>query len=210
VLAEKRGLPGPEYLQRWFTEQLRDWLADRGRRLVGWDEINDEGPLQGAVAMAWRDASYGVKAAEAGMDVVMCPVTHTYFDYYPSADPTEAYAIGGHLPLEQAYAFEPLAGLPENLHRRVLGTQCQMWREYVPDTRRVDYLLYPRACAHAEVAWSPPTGRTYREFLDRLRTHLDRLTAIGVEFRPLEGPLPWQQGGSGALRRPAEHGGPAR
>lgn len=210
ALAERRGLPGPEFLQRWFTEQLRGWLADRGRRLVGWDEINDEGPLEGAVAMAWRDASYGVKAAEAGMDVVMAPLTHTYFDFYPSADPTEAYAIGGLTTLEKAYAFDPLAGVPTAVTDKVLGTQCQVWREYMPDTRRVDYMLYPRACAHAEVAWSSPEGRSYREFLDRLRTHLERLTALGVEYRPLEGPLPWQQGGTGPLRRPAEHGGPAR
>ncbi len=208
ALAERRGLPGPEYLQRWLTEQLRDWLAARGRRLVGWDEINDEGPLEGAVAMAWRDASYGIAAAKAGMDVIMCPVTHTYFDYYPSDDPTEAYAIGGHLPLEQAYAFEPLTGLPPEVHDKVLGTQCQVWREYMPDTRRVDYMLFPRACAHAEVAWSAPDGRSFEEFSDRLPTHLERLSAIGVEFRPLAGPLPWQQGGTGALRRPPEHGGP--
>lgn len=208
ALAEKRGLPGPELLQRWFTEQLRDWLAVRGRRLVGWDEINDEGPLEGAVAMAWRDTSYGVKAAEAGLDVIMSPTSHTYFDYYPSADPTEAYGIGGLLTLETVYGFEPLANVPEDVHDKVLGTQCQLWREYVPDARRTDYLLYPRACAHAEVAWSAPAGRSFPEFLDRLRTHLDRLTALGVEYRPLEGPLPWQRGGAGLLRRPVEHGGP--
>ena len=207
ALAEKRGLPGPEYLQRWFTEQLRDWLAARGRRLVGWDEINDEGPLEGAVAMAWRDAAYGVKAAEAGLDVIMSPASHTYFDYYPSTDPTEAYAIGGLVTLEKAYAFEPLANIPQPVEDKVLGTQCQVWREYIPDTRRVDYMLYPRACAHAEVAWSSPVGRSYPEFLDRLRTHLDRLTALGVEYRPLEGPHPWQRGGTAALRRPIEHGG---
>ena len=208
ALAATRGLPGPEYLQRWLTEQLRDWLAARGRRLVGWDEINDEGPLEGAVAMAWRDAAYGAKAAAAGMDVVMSPVSHTYFDYYSSADPSEAYAIGGLTTLEKAYAFEPLADLPLEAHPRVLGTQCQVWREYLPDTRRVDYMLFPRACAHAEVAWSPPDGRSYPEFLDRLRIHLDRLAAVGVEYRPLEGPLPWQTGGTGAFRRPVEHGGP--
>ncbi|MFT4167338.1 MAG: beta-N-acetylhexosaminidase [Microlunatus sp.] len=206
-LAARRGLPGPEYLQRWLTEQLRDWLAARGRRLVGWDEINDEGPLPGAVAMAWRDAAYGVKAAEAGMDVVMAPLSHTYFDFYASSDPTEVYAIGGLTTLEKAYAFEPLAGVPEAIHSRVLGTQCQIWREYIADTRRTDYMLYPRACAHAEVAWSSPEGRSYDEFLTRLPVHLERLTALGVEYRPLAGPLPWQQGGTGALRRPVEHGG---
>lgn len=207
TLAEERGLPGPEYLQRWFTEQLREWLAARGRQLVGWDEINDEGPLSGAVAMAWRDAAYGIQAAEAGMDVVMAPFSHTYFDFYPSRDPNEAYAIGGLTTLERAYAFEPLADVPPAVQHKVLGTQCQLWREYIPDTRRADYMLYPRACAHAEVAWSQPEGRLFPEFLDRLRPHLDRLAALGVEYRPLTGPLPWQQGGTGALRRPVQHGG---
>ena len=109
--------------------------------------------------MAWRDAAYGVKAADAGLDVIMSPASHTYFDYYPSDDPTEAYAIGGLVTLEKAYAFEPLANIPEAVHDKVLGTQCQVWREYMPDTRRVDYMLFPRACAHAEVAWSSPDGR---------------------------------------------------
>ena len=86
---------------------------------------------------------------------------------------------------------------------------CWAPSEYIADTRRTDYMLYPRACAHAEVAWSAPDGRSYEEFLTRLGPHLDRLTALGVEYRPLAGPLPWQQGGTGALRRPIEHGGPA-
>ncbi len=204
-LAESLGLPGPEYLQRWFTEQLRDWLAERGRRLVGWDEINDEGPLDGAVAMAWRDASYGIAAAQAGMDVVMTPVTHTYLDYYPSAGDDEAYSIGGLLPIETVYAFEPLDGLPPELHHRVLGTQCQLWREYMPTTARTDYMLFPRACAHSEVAWSDPAGRSWPEFEQRLAGHLERLDAMGVGYRPQDGPLPWQRGGTGALSRPPEH-----
>jgi hexosaminidase len=77
----------------------------------------------------------------------------------------------------------------------------------MPDTRRVDYMLFPRACAHAEVAWSSREGRSYEEFIGRLPAHLERLTAIGVDYRPLTGPLPWQQGGTGAFRRPVQHGG---
>ena len=159
--------------------------------------------------MAWRDASYGIAAAEAGMDVIMSPVTHTYFDYYPSDDPTEAYAIGGHLPLEQAYAFEPLAGLPAE--RAPQGP-----RHPVPGVAGV-HARHPAGRLHAVPAGLRPrrgglvgAGRPVatRSSSDRLPTHLERLAAIGVEFRPLEGPLPWQQGGTGALRRPAEHGGP--
>lgn len=208
-LAEQRGLPGPDHLQRWFTEKLRDWLAERGRRLVGWDEINDgadgAGPLAGAVAMAWRDAKYGLAAAEAGLDVVMSPEQLTYFNYYPSRDVEEPYCIGGNISLADAYGFDPLEAIPPEHQDRVLGTQCQLWTEYIPNPRVLEYMLWPRACAHSEVAWSDPAERSYAEFEARLTPHLERLSAQGVNFRPLAGPLPWQQGGSGRYRRPDAH-----
>ncbi|HYP43918.1 MAG TPA: beta-N-acetylhexosaminidase [Propionibacteriaceae bacterium] len=205
ALAAERGLPSARHLQRWFTEQLRDFLAARGRQLVGWDEICDEGPLEGAVAMAWRGPEYGVAAAEAGLDVVMAPVTATYFDYYPSDQPEERYAIGGLTTTEHAYAFDPLDQMPPAAQSRVLGTQCQLWTEYAPDMRRIEYLLFPRACAHSELAWSAPAGRSFNEFGTRLSTHLGRLDALGVNYRPEAGPHPWQQGGTKTLRRPDAH-----
>jgi hexosaminidase len=202
ALAAERGLPDVTHLQRWFTEQLRDWLDARGRRLVGWDEIGDEGPLPGAVAMAWRGAHYGVLATAAGLDVVMAPMSHTYFDFYPGGGPEEQYAIGGLTTTETAYGFDPLAGMPPASAARVLGTQCQLWTEYMPTMRRVEYMLFPRGCAHSEVAWSAEEGRSWEEFQPRLAGHLHRLDALGVSYRPESGPLPWQQGGSGTLRRP--------
>lgn len=207
-LARQRGLSGPDQLQRWFTEQLRGWLAARDRVLVGWDEIGDEGPVPGSVVMAWRDARYGRAAVAAGLPVVMSPMSHTYFDWYPGPEDSEPYAIGGLCTVEQVHGFDPLEGIPPEGHALVLGTQCQLWTEYVPNGRRVEYMLFPRACAHAEVAWSSPEGRSWAEFEPRLAEHLQRLDALGVEFRPLTGPLPWQQGGTGALRRPDAHRGP--
>ena len=204
-LAASRGLSGPEQLQRWFTEQLRAWLMERDRVLVGWDEIGDEGPVPGSVVMAWRDASYGRTAAEAGLPVVMAPMTHLYLDFYATDADTEQYAIGGHTPLEKVYAYDPLDGIPAAQHPLVLGTQVQLWTEYMPSTRRVDYMAFPRACAHAEVAWSSPEGRSWAEFEPRLTAHLERLDALGVDYRPLAGPRPWQQGGTGRLRRPDAH-----
>ncbi|MGI3786210.1 MAG: family 20 glycosylhydrolase, partial [Janthinobacterium lividum] len=182
-------------------------LAARGRQLVGWDEICDEGPLAGAVAMAWRGAEHGVAAAAAGLDVVMAPATHTYLDHYPGAGADEPYAIGGLTTTETVYGFEPLAGMTEESRPRVLGTQCQLWTEYVPTMRRAEYLLFPRACAHSEVAWSTSEGRSWAEFQPRLEVHLERLDALGVNFRPEAGPRPWQQGGTGRLRRPPEQPG---
>lgn len=205
ALARQRGLADVDHLQRWFTEQLRDFLAERGRRLVGWDEICDEGPLAGAVAMAWRNASYGVTAAEGGMDVVMAPSPSTYFDYYPSDCADEPYRIGGLISTRDAYTLEPLEGLTEAATERVLGTQCQLWTEYVTSMADVQYMLFPRACAHSEVAWSDPTGRSWPEFADRLAGHVTRLDALGVNHRPESGPLPWQRGGTGLRSRPAAH-----
>jgi hexosaminidase len=208
-LAEQRGLADASQLQRWFTEQLRDWLAAHGRQLVGWDEICDQGALPGAVAMAWRGADIGSRAAAAGLDVVMSPMQHTYFDFYPGPGEEEQYAIGWLTTAETAYGFDPLAGIDGEHHARVLGTQCQVWTEYMPTMRRVEYMLFPRACAHSEVAWSEQAGRSWEEFEPRLAAHLERLDALGVNFRPLAGPHPWQQGGTGALRRPEAHRGRA-
>ena len=169
---------------------------------MGWDEIADEGPVPSSVVMAWRDASYGRDAVAAGLPTVMAPMTHTYFDFYPSLDDTEQYAIGGLTTVEEAYAFDPVAGIPAEDQHLVLGTQCQLWTEYMPTTRRVEYMLFPRACAHSEVAWSSAAGRRWEEFEPRL-------AELGVNYRPLDGPLPWQQGGTGTLRRPDAHRGPA-
>ncbi len=204
-LAAERGLPDADHLQRWFTEQLRDWLAERGRQLVGWDEINDEGILDGAVTMAWRDESYGIAAAKGGLPVVMSPVSKTYFDYYPGRGDDEPYSIGQLTTTEEAYSLEPTEGIPAELQDRILGTQCQVWTEYMPNLRRVQYMLFPRACAHSEVAWSDPTDRSWSEFSERLAGHLRRLDALGVNYRPESGPLPWQQGGTGRWQRPEQH-----
>jgi hexosaminidase len=207
-LAEQRGLSGPGQLQRWFTEHLRGWLEARGRVLVGWDEIGDDGPVPGAVVMAWRHARHARAAVAAGQAAVLAPLSHTYFDFYASDDEDEPYAIGGLTPVQRVYAFDPLAGIPADRQHLVLGTQCQLWTEYVSGARRVDYMLFPRACAHSEVAWSSPTGRSWAEFEPRLSGHLARLDALGVNYRPLAGPLPWQRGGTGRLRRPDAHRGP--
>jgi hexosaminidase len=202
-LASERGLDGPAHLQRWFTEQLRAWLVARDRVPVGWDEITDDGPVPGAVAMAWRDAALGVRAAEHGMDVVMAPYPRTYFDYYASDSDDEPYRIGGLIDTPTVYSFDPLEGVPDAASDRVLGVQGQLWTEYLPTARDIDYAAFPRACALAEVAWSDPADRSWAEFESRLAAHLERLDVLGVDYRPEAGPRPWQRGGSGRRQRPA-------
>ncbi len=200
-LAAQRGLAGPGQLQRWFTDQLNRWLAERGRIAVGWDEIAEEGPVPGAVAMAWRGAAHGVRAAEHGMDVVMAPTRRTYLDYYPSDRDDEPYRIGGLVETPTVYAFDPLEGVPDEFAGHILGVQGQLWTEYQQTPRDLDYTAFPRACALAEVAWSDPVGRSWDEFVPRLEAQLERLDVLGVNYRPEAGPRPWQRGGTGRLAR---------
>ena len=128
----------------------------------------------------------------------------TYFDYYPSERDDEPYRIGGLLDTPTVYGFEPLEGVPgRQFAHHVLGVQGQLWTEYLPTPRDVDYAAFPRACALAEVAWSDPEDRSWAEFEPRLAKHLERLEVLGVNYRPLAGPRPWQRGGTGRLRRVA-------
>jgi hexosaminidase len=196
------GLAGPDALQGWFTAQMAVLLAERGRRLVGWDEIVECGPLPaGATVMSWRGEQGGIDAARAGFDVVMCPAKPCYFDHYQSGSPDEPLAIFGLNTLEAVHSYRPVpTALAPEAAEHVLGTQFQLWSEYLPDPQAVEYMAFPRAAALAEVAWSGPGGEL-GEFTHRLAQHLRRLDALGVNYRPLGGPRPWQRGGSGARHR---------
>jgi len=181
------GLKDEDELQSWFTHRMDEFLTAHGRTLVGWDEILQGGLAPNAVVMSWRGVDGGIAAAQAGHDVVMAPGSHTYFDHYQSADTVaEPLAIGGYLPLDTVYAFEPVPpALTASEARHVLGAQGQLWTEYVPDAKRAEYMVFPRVCALAEVLWTPPQERDYGDFAKRLVTHLERLAALDVNYRPI-------------------------
>lgn len=175
-------------LQSWFIRQAAKHLASKGRAIIGWDEIMEGGIEREAAIMAWNRGDLVAKAAKEGHDVVATPIDFTYFDHYQSKDP-EPYTIGGLLTLEQVYAYEPMpAGLDEAAQRHLLGAQAQIWTEYQPTPKHVEYMLWPRLAALSEVLWSPREGRDTGAFLSRLRTHLPRLDALDVNYRPLSGP----------------------
>jgi hexosaminidase len=117
----------------------------------------------------------------------MAPGSHTYFDHYQSADTAaEPLAIGGFLPLDTVYAYEPIpAALTPEEARHVLGAQGQLWTEYIPDAKRAEYMAFPRACALAEVLWTPREQKDYADFLRRLAPHLERLAVLDVNYHPL-------------------------
>jgi len=197
------GLSSEEELQGWFTARLGAFLTDNKRRLVGWDEILEGGPLpDGATVMSWRGTRGGLAAARAGFDVVMCPEAPCYFDHYQSDDPQEPLAIHGRNTLADVYGYDPVPDdLGKDAAHHVLGSQFELWTEYLPRPEDVEYMAFPRAAALAEVVWSGPGG-DLATFERNLAIHLARLDELGVNYRPPAGPHPWQRGGQGARRRP--------
>lgn len=196
-LMADEGFDRPRQLQSWFTRRIADHVAGRGRTLVGWDEVLEEGAPDGTVIMAWRSLHAVADAAEASHDVVLTPERPLYFDWAHSHDSVEPLAIRGANSVKDVYRFDPvLPELSEEQARRVLGAQCQLWTEYVPTPRRAEYQYFPRLCAFAETVWSPPpadgAARDYATFEPRLACHLDRLAALGIDYRPLDGPTPGQ------------------
>jgi len=179
------GLKDEHELQSWFIRQMDAFLTKHGRRLLGWDEILEGGLAAGATVMSWRGMDGGIAAAKSGHDVVMAPTSHTYFDQYQSRDRRwEPLSIGGFMPLDTVYAFEPVPpSLTADEARHVLGAQGQVWTEYLRTPKEVEYMAYPRLTALAEVVWSPRGPRDFAEFRRRLAVHLLRLDAMDVGYR---------------------------
>jgi hexosaminidase len=179
------GLSGVQDLQEWFLNRLCAHVHAQGRTPVVWDEAFTAGLHPSAVVMAWRDEAVGVAAAAAGRDVVMAPQQRTYFDHHQDDGPDQPLAIGGLTRLRDVVDYDPApASMTDGSRRRVLGTQGQLWTEYLPTPARVDEMAYPRLAALAERAWSrSPTS--YPEFRSRLAQHAERLEHAGVRWRAL-------------------------
>ncbi|MFQ5536841.1 MAG: beta-N-acetylhexosaminidase [Gemmatimonadota bacterium] len=181
----REGLADEDELQSWFIHRIETFLNEHGRRLIGWDEILDGGLAPDATVMSWRGTQGGIEAARQGHDVIMTPYSHLYFDYYQGDPEKEPLAIGGYLPLDSVYSFEPI---PEELTpgeaRHILGAQANVWTEYMKTEDQVEYMVFPRLFALAEVVWTPEKNKDLHAFRRRLKWHLRRLKAMGVNFRP--------------------------
>lgn len=192
-LARERGLAGPRELQFWFLEQLRAHIQTRGRRMLAWDEVLEHEVTPDVTVLGWRgDAGIG-EALRRGIPVIACPDNQLYFDYRQSDDPREPIPVGVVVGLREVYAFQPVPewATPEQASF-LRGAQANLWAEHLDDARTRDYMLWPRACALAEVLWSG-AGGDFDDFARRLDTHLGRLDERGVEYRRASGPLPWQE-----------------
>ena len=160
---------GIEEKQAHFTKRVFDFLTSKGRRALGWDEILDGSP-QDAMIMSWRGTAPGAKAAEAGHDVIMAPTTHCYLDYQQVEDVLfEPSRCGGFIPIEKVYSLDPAPdSLSVEARQHILGTQANLWSEYMTNEAMVEYQALPRMTALAEVQWTMPERKNFDDFKQRL------------------------------------------
>jgi hexosaminidase len=185
------GLKDEKELQSYFIHRIEKILNAKGKRMMGWSEIQEGGIAPNALLMDWIGG--GLQAARGGHDVVMTPMAHCYLDFYQSKGP-EPKAIGGFVPLEAVYALEPVpAQLEPQYVKHILGAQGNLWAEFIPNYRHLQYMAYPRGCAIAEVGWTPAALKDWADFQARLQVHSARLTARGVNYR---GPSRYTQVGT--------------
>lgn len=159
-----------ERLQSYVIHEAEEFLNSKGRKMIGWDETLEGGLAPNATVMSWRGEAGGIEAAKQHHDVVMTPNTYLYFDYYQSKDTeTEPMAIGGYLPMERVYSYEPMPkSLSPEEQKYIVGVQANLWTEYIPDFKQVQYMVLPRMAALCESQWCAPEKKNYEAFLQRV------------------------------------------
>lgn len=184
AIMKREGLENEDELQSWFIQRIEKFLNNRGRLLIGWDEILEGGLAPNAAVMSWRGEAGGIEAASNGHNVVMSPGFALYFDHYQADPSAEPLAIGGFSPLEKVYAYEPIPEslVPWRIHH-VMGAQANVWTEYMKSADHVEYMVFPRLMALAERVWSPKTQRDFADFQARLRPQYHILDQLNVNYR---------------------------
>ena len=183
------GLKGEDGLQAWVTRHFTDYLAKKGRRTIGWNEILAGNPGIETVVHNWRKPEYGIEAAEKGHDVIISALGATYFSVSQGTkdDPFTYLSPQRRCSLATAYAFDPFDGMADAVKSRVLGAECCMWSECVWNEYDLAFKLWPRTCAFAEAVWTAPAApRDFADFARRMAIHRKRLIAAGVNCAQLE------------------------
>jgi hexosaminidase len=183
-LKDRNGHTAEHYLQSYVTARIEKFLNDHGRSIIGWDEILEGELAPNATVMSWRGMDGGIKAAQMGHDVIMSPTDYCYFDYYQTQHTEgEPLAIGGYVPLEKVYSFEPAPDqLTAEQKNHILGAQANLWTEYISDPEHVEYMTLPRLAAMSEVQWMKPGKKEYTAFLKRLPRLLSLYEKLGYNF----------------------------
>ena len=161
-------LANVDELQSYLIHRIEKFLNNHGRRLLGWDEILQGGIAPNATVMSWRGEEGGIAAVTSGHHAIMTPGAYCYLDSYQDAPYSQPEAIGGYLPLKKVYAYDPVpASLTAEQAKLVYGVQGNLWVEYIPTPEHVEYMIYPRMLALAEVAWSAPERKSWPDFHTR-------------------------------------------
>jgi hexosaminidase len=169
---QDEGLKDEHELQSFFIKRIQSFLKANGKELIGWDEILEGGLAEGAIVQSWRGMEGGIDAAKNGNQAIMSPTSHAYLDYGLDA-----------IDLKKVYSFEPIPSeLNKEEKKLILGGECNMWTEHVPDEKTLDSKVFPRMIAMAEVLWSDSTHRSYNEFVERLQLHYSVLDDLGVDY----------------------------
>jgi hexosaminidase len=183
ALIKKEGLKDEHELQSYFISRIEAYLNSKGRQIIGWDEILEGGLAPNATVMSWRGINGAIEAAKQHHNVIMTPTSHCYFDYYQSENEDEPIAIGGFLPLEKVYSFNPIPDeLNEEESKYVLGAQGNIWTEYIKTSEHVEYMAFPRILAMSEVVWSKQENKNYADFVKRVENFHERLDALNINY----------------------------
>jgi len=177
------GLKDEHELQNYFITRIEKYLNSKGRQIIGWDEILEGGLAPNATVMSWRGIHGAVEAAKQHHNVILTPGSHCYFDHYQSTNSSEPLAIGGFLPLDKVYSFNPIPEeLTEEESEYVLGAQGNIWTEYIPTEAQVEYMAFPRILAMSEVVWSNPENKNYDDFVSRVENFNRRLDILDINY----------------------------
>jgi len=184
---KKEGLKNEHELQSYFVQRIEKFLNAHGKKMIGWDEILEGGLAPNATVMSWRGEEGGIAAAQAHHDAVMTPGNYCYFDHYQADPKTQPLAIGGFTPLKEVYEYEPIPKeLTPEEGKYILGAQGNVWTEYMKTPERVEYMVFPRIAALAEVVWSPKASRNYDDFMNRMQDEVKRYDAYGINYCKVE------------------------
>lgn len=181
-------LANVDELQSYMIHRIEKYLNSKGRKLIGWDEILEGGVSKTATVMSWRGTEGGIKAMKSGNDVIMTPGRYCYLDHTQDAPFKEPESIGGYLPLELVYSYEPVEEtMPEDGMDHLIGVQANLWTEYVTEDSHAEYMYWPRAIAIAEIGWSRAETKDYDNFKSRVIPALETMNAKGyTTFNLLE------------------------
>ena len=181
-LMKREGLADVNELQSYMIHRAENFLKSKGRRLIGWDEILEGGLAPDATVMSWRGEAAGFKSARMGHDVVMTPGAYLYLDMYQADPRTQPVAIGGYSPVKKVYSYNPIPknSLTVEEAAHFLGVQGNIWTEFIPTEEHLEYMVFPRALAIAEIGWTPQNDRSWPDFRKRMNANIPVLQKMGI------------------------------